>query len=236
MTEERNRQLVLDLPVRMASGREDFLVTAANAAAVAMIDSFPDWPSHSMVLQGETGSGKSHLIEVWRQVSGARVIAAGKLGSVPIDQLFVNSTLAIDDAPGPSLDERVLFHILNLARQTKGYVLIASETDPATWPISLPDLTSRLKSLPVAKLLPPDDVLLRGVLIKQFADRQLAVDESVISYLMLRMPRSLKAARALVTDIDRLALETQSAVTKPLVGRVLQRHTEPKLFPDEDDQ
>jgi chromosomal replication initiation ATPase DnaA len=99
--------------------------------------------------------------------------------------------------------------------------------------VALPDLASRLKAMPVAMLEPPDDVLLRGVLVKLFADRQLAVEEPVISYMMLRMPRSLDAARGLVAEIDRLALEEKSAVTKPLVARILQHMTAPDLFPDE---
>ena len=62
-----SRQLVLDLPLRAALGRDDFLVTPSNAAAVAMIDRYPDWPHHGVVLVGDGGSGKTHLLEVWRQ-------------------------------------------------------------------------------------------------------------------------------------------------------------------------
>jgi hypothetical protein len=50
---------------------------------------------------------------------------------------------------------------------------------------------------------------------------------------MLRMPRSLEAARALVAEIDRLALVEQTAVTRGLAARVLQRMTEPGMFPEE---
>lgn len=228
-----SRQLVLDLPLRTALGRDDFLVTPSNAGAVAMIDRYPDWPHYGVVLVGGSGSGKSHLLEVWRQASGARLIAAQELGSQPPDQLMEQGALAIDDAPGPTLDERALFHLLNLARQTAGHVLIASEADPAQWKVQLPDLASRLKALAVARLDPPDDALLRGVLVKHFADRQLAVEEPVISYLMLRMPRSLDAARAVVAEIDALALAEKSAVTRALAARVLQQLTEPGLFPDE---
>ena len=99
--------------------------------------------------------------------------------------------------------------------------------------MALPDLASRLKALAVARLDPPDDVLLRGVMVKLFADRQLAVEESVVSYLMLRMPRSLDAARALVAEIDRLALVEQAPVTRGLAARVLQQMTEPGMFPEE---
>ncbi len=233
MNQKSGRQLVLDMPLRTALGREDFLVTPSNAAAVAVIDSYPDWPSYGMALVGLAGSGKSHLIEVWRQASNAHTVAASAIGSIPADKLLSSGALAIDDAPGGSLDERALFHLFNLARQSGGHILLASETHPVSWPVALPDLASRLKALPVAMLEPPDDALLRGVLVKLFADRQLAVDEQVISYLMLRMPRSLDAARGLVTEADRLALEEKSAITKPLVARVLQQMTAPGLFPDE---
>lgn len=233
MKDDAGRQLVLDLPLRTARGRDDFLVTPSNAAAVAVVDSFPDWPHYGVVLLGAAGSGKSHLLEVWRQAAGARLIAAPELSSEAPDALLRNGALAIDDAPGKSLDERALFHLLNLARQTASHVLIASTTDPAHWPVTLPDLASRLKALAVTRLDPPDDVLLRGVLVKLFADRQLAVDESVVSYLMLRMPRELEAARHLVAEIDQLALVEKAAVTRALAARVLQRMTEPGMFPDE---
>lgn len=233
MSEKTGRQLVLDLPLRSALGREDFLVTPSNAAAVAVIDRYPDWPNYAMVLVGSAGSGKSHLLEVWRQRSGARAISAPEIKNIAADELLSTGTLAIDDAPGEALDETALFHLFNLARQTGGHILLASETHPVSWPVTLPDLASRLKALPVAQLQEPDDVLLRGVLVKLFADRQLAVEEAVVSYMMLRMPRSLDAARGLVAEIDRLALEEKSAITKPLVARVLQQMTAPDLFSDD---
>ena len=184
MTERSTRQLVLDLPLRTALGREDFLVTPSNAAAVAMIDRYPDWPSPAMVLVGEPGSGKTHLLEVWRQVSNAPIVDAGEIRSHLPGDLLAQGALAIDNAPGSQLDERALFHLLNLARQTNGHILLASTSHPVVWPVTLPDLASRLKALPVAKLEPPDDALLRGVLVKLFADRQLIVEEPVLSYVM----------------------------------------------------
>lgn len=233
MTGRSGRQLVLDLPHRSARGRDDFLVTPSNAAAVAMVDRYPDWPHYGVVLLGGAGSGKTHLIEVWQHSAAARLIPASDIGAEAPDELLKGGALAIDNAPGAALDERALFHLLNLARQTGGHVLIASETDPAHWGVALPDLASRLKALAVARLDPPDDVLLRGVLVKLFADRQLAVEESVVSYLMLRMPRSLEAARALVAEIDRLALVEQAPVSRGLAARVLQQMTEPGMFPEE---
>ena len=71
------------------------------------------------------------------------------------------------------------------------------------------------------------------MLVKLFADRQLAVEEQVLSYLMLRMPRSLEAARSLVAELDGLALAEGVPVTRPLAARVLQRRMGPEALPEE---
>ena len=102
------RQLVLDLPHRAARGREDFLVTPANAAAVAMIDGWRSWPSHAAVLVGPPGSGKTHLVEVWRQASGAGVVPVSALHEDAIPELMAGHALAVEDAPGDQLNERAM--------------------------------------------------------------------------------------------------------------------------------
>ncbi len=227
------RQLVLDLPHRAARGREDFLVSPANAAAVEMIDGWRNWPSHAAVLVGPPGSGKTHLVEVWRQASGAGVVAAAALHEGAIPELMAASALAVEDAPGDQLNERAMFHLLNYARQQGGKVLFTSTALPAAWNVALPDLLSRLRSLPVASLGVPDDALLRGVLVKLFNDRQLAVEEAVLSYLLPRMPRSLDAARLIVARLDAAALASKAEITRPFAARELAEMLSPQLFEDE---
>jgi chromosomal replication initiation ATPase DnaA len=228
------RQLPLALPHRTALGREDFLVAPSNAAAVAMIDRWPDWPSHAILLVGPGGSGKSHLVEVWRQLSGARRVAADGLRPMDVPTLLDTGNLALEDAPGAHLDETALFHLMNLAREQGARLLITAATHPPSWGVALPDLQSRLRAAPVVELGPPDDVLLRGVLVKLFADRQLAVDEPLVSFLLTRMPRSLDAARLLVAEIDRRALEERAEVTRSFAARVLATFTAPGLFGEDD--
>ena len=84
------------------------------------------------------------------------------------------------------------------------------------------------------EILPPDDALLRGVLVKLFFDRQIAAEESTISFMLTRMPRSLGAARMLVAEIDRRAMEERAEVTRPFVARVLGDFSAPELFGEQD--
>ena len=229
----RGRQLVLELPHRQALGRDDFLVTGSNSAAVALIDHWPDWPAHAAIIVGPPGSGKSHLVEVWRQSSKATRVQASDVRVETAPELLKSGAAAIEDS-APPLNERGLFHLLNLAKQQDSSVLLTAGTRPEHWKIALPDLLSRLKAIPVLEILPPDDALLRGVLVKLFFDRQIAAAESTISFMLARMPRSLGAARLLVAEIDRRALEERAEVTRPFVGKVMSDFSAPGLFGDED--
>jgi chromosomal replication initiation ATPase DnaA len=222
-------QLVLDLPHREALGREDFLVTPSNEAAVALVDRWPDWPAPGAVLVGPPGSGKSHLLEVWRQHAHGAKSRAAELTVEAVPALLETGAVAIDDADR-GIAERALFHLLNLARQQSVSVLLSCGRVPDAWSVGLPDLLSRLKALPAVNLLPPDDQLLRGVVVKLLIDRQLSPDEAVVSFIVSRMPRSLDAARLVVSELDRRALEERSDITRPFAARILLELTTRDLF------
>ena len=55
-----------------------------NAAALALIDSWPDWPARAIALVGPEGSGKTHLATIWAAAAGARVISAHALGEIEL--------------------------------------------------------------------------------------------------------------------------------------------------------
>ncbi len=118
--------------------------------------------------------------------------------------------------PERSFDERALFHLINHAREERAFVLMTARSAPAAWHIAVPDLASRLRVLPVIELAAPDDALLRAIIVKLFADRQLAVDESLVAYLATRIERSFAGAQKAVEALDREALRLQRPVTRAL--------------------
>jgi chromosomal replication initiation ATPase DnaA len=118
-------------------------------------------------------------------------------------------------------DERALFHLLNLAREDEASVLITARLPPTAFQTELRDLRSRLRAVPTVSLLPPDDQLFRALLVKFCADRQLAVDETVVSYLTTRIERSYAAARQAVELLDTEALRLGRPVTRALAAELL---------------
>ena len=218
------RQLVLDLPSRPALGRADFYVTPANAVAVGMVDLWPDWPMRRMAVVGPEGAGKTHLAHVWSARAGADILPAESLVGMSVGAVDATAALVVEDADrvgtlGDSAEE-ALFHLCNRLA-ARGSLMLSGRDAPARWPVALPDLRSRIAATPVARLEPPDDALLGAVLVKLFADRQLAVGPDLVQYLLPRMERSFAAAEALVGALDRAALARQRPVTARLAAGVL---------------
>lgn len=216
------RQLVFELRHRVAHGREDFLVAPSNEAAVALVDAWPDWPGPAIAISGPAGSGKTHLAEVWRAASGATRIEAGALTEADVPALAASRAVIVENL-GPLTDagERALFHLLNLAKEEGAFLLLTGREAPARLATRLPDLASRLRALPHAELGAPDDMLLAGVLVKLFDDRQLRVAEPLIAYLAARIERSIAVARDVVEALDRASLSGKRAITVPLATEVL---------------
>jgi len=217
------RQLALALGHDTSFAREDFLEGPSNAAALGLIERWPDWPDRLLVVTGPEGSGKSHLAAMWADTTGARFLAARSLAQANPRAALSTGALVIEDVAGDGIDERALFHLINLAREEGAFVLVTAPTAPSGWTLRVPDLASRLRALPVVALGAPDDALLRAVLVKLFADRQLAVDESLLGYLANRIERSFAAARAIVERLDREALRLRRPVTRALAAEILGR-------------
>lgn len=214
------RQLVLALDHPVSFAREDFLEGPSNAAALNLIESWPDWPNRVMALAGPEGAGKSHLATIWAEAAGARTLSAKLLGETDLPAAFATGALVVEDLEPAGLDERALFHLLNLAREWDAYVLVTARAAPSSFAVNIRDLASRLRALPVVALAPPDDALLRSLIIKLAADRQLAVDEPLVNYLANRIERSFAAARAAVALLDEEAMRQHRPVTRALAAEL----------------
>jgi chromosomal replication initiation ATPase DnaA len=214
------RQLVLALDHPESFAREDFLTSPSNAAALRLIDRWPDWPSPVMALVGPEGSGKSHLAAIWAEVAGARVLSARLLGDTDLPAAFATGALVVEDVEPQGLNERALFHLLNLAREQEAYLLITARAAPAAMAVSIRDLASRLRAMPAVAIEPPDDALLRALVVKLAADRQLAVDETLVNYLANRIERSVAAVRGAVARLDEEAMRQHRPVTRALAAEL----------------
>jgi chromosomal replication initiation ATPase DnaA len=215
------KQLAFDLPLDPRYGREDFLVSPSNERAYALVERWPDWPDRALHLAGPKGSGKSHLASIWATNAHAWTIDAFEVSGERVPHLVSNGALLVEDADRGDRDEAALFHLLNLSRERGAFLLLTSAAPVDSWGIRTPDLLSRLRLAPAVSLDPPDDALLKAVLVKLFVDRQLVVDTSVVDFLALRIERSLARAAEIVKALDREALSRGRRITRPMAAEVL---------------
>jgi chromosomal replication initiation ATPase DnaA len=204
--------------------REEFVVSDANAAAVAAVEAWPEWHAGCLALVGPQGSGKSHLAFAWAEAAKATALTPDATHA-DLEAVRGRPVLAED---AERFSDDALFHLFNMAGEPGAGLLLTSRQAPAMWPSELADLRSRLNALPVAELGPPDDVILRGVIEKFFRERNIRPADDLLPYLLRRIERSAPAAREVVLRLDEAADAKQRAVSRALAREILE--AEPDLF------
>lgn len=214
-------QLPLPLELRAAVSRADFIVAPANQAAVAFVDSWPDWPVTIAALCGPAGSGKTHLVEAWKERSGAQIVAAGSLDEEALAAIDRSRPLAVEsvDSAAPSaMRDRALFELMEGAVSS---ILFTGREAARDWPTVLPDLGARFSALLFFTLWAPDDALLAALARKLFADRKLVVPEQAIARMVRGLERSPAAIREFVAEADAKSLAEGRAINDGLVRELL---------------
>ena len=214
------RQLVLALDHAESFAREDFLIGPSNIAALTLIERSPDWPDRIVALIGPEGCGKSHLAAIWAKATGARVLTAKLLEESGLPTALATGALVLEDLAFAGLDERALFHLVNLAREQGAYMLITSRSPLTTFPVAIHDLASRMRAIPSVSLAAPDDSLLRSLIVKLAADRQLNVDDALVNYVANRIERSFVGARTAVARLDEEAMRQHRPITRALAAKL----------------
>jgi DnaA regulatory inactivator Hda len=217
-------QLTLPLEHRVAHGVEDLLVTPGNRHAVEWIDRWPDWPFTALIVVGPAASGKTHLAALWKARADAARVTLGDTDIENAATVAASRSILIDDcdeAVHAGDRQRALLHYYNLARTAGRQLMLTAKSPPSEWRVELADLSSRLNSAMVVAIEPPDDQTLAAVALKLFSDRQVAVDQSVISYVLSRGERSFAGVATAVRALDQAALAAKRPITVALARDVL---------------
>ncbi len=210
-------QLALPFPVTASYDAADFIAAASNKAARTWL-AHGEWPDGRLALWGGAGTGKTHLLHIWGRRNGAVILTGPMLAD--LDSVPLSGALAIDDASQVA-DETVLLHLLNTARDRRLTVLLAAPAPPARWPVRLPDLRSRLRAITAAGIGPPGDDLLRALLVRILAERQLDVGVQVREWMLRHLHRSSGALRDAVALLDRESLASRREINLSFAAAAL---------------
>ena len=209
-------QLPLDFPKVISFGRDNFFVNNSNALAVKLIEKFPHWNYFAQLIYGESGCGKTHLSRILGELTDDITFINGKdLASSTVPQ---TKTVVVDNMQ--NANQEALFHLYNMMKD-RGFLLLTAEHPVNRMNFTLPDLTSRLMTVPAIEILPPDDSLIMAFLIKNFDDLGLDISTESLQFLLKNTERSYSAIKKLVERADFLSRSEKRKLTIPLLKDAL---------------
>lgn len=198
------KQLALPFPEEQDYAADDFCAAPSNALALRWLERPADWTAGRLVLWGDAGCGKTHLLHIWARRQDAMLLR----GALPLPPFLAGAlapgSLAIDDADLVA-EEAALLHLLNSAAGAGQPVLLAARLPPGRQAFRLADLASRLRASETVEIRAPEDELLAALLARLTAERQLRLTPAVQNLLLDRLPRTPAALREAVARLEHAA-------------------------------
>lgn len=210
------KQLVLPFAQMEDFSAEDFCPAPSNAPAREWLARPDAWTNGRMVLHGEPGCGKTHLLHIWAAANDAVLLDGGTLSGL----IRPTRPVAVDDADAVP-EPRALLHLLNAASEEGVAVLMSSRLAPVRMGYKLADLSSRLRAALSVEIRLPEDELLERLLVKLAAQRQVQLSIPVRNHLLLHLPRTAAAYREAMARLDRAAQASGGRINRALATEIL---------------
>lgn len=183
-------------------------------------------------LWGNSASGKSHILQACCQ-PGAGLDSAMYLPMKEVIQWGEDFLEGIEEQPLIAVDdidtiagnlawETALFHLYNRIRQQqKSILIISGKKPPASLPLTLPDLRSRLGwglVMQLSELKDPQKLQVISALAHQ---RGFTLSPPVAHYLLNHCSRNLHQLKKALDILDESSLTEKRKITIPFVKKTL---------------
>ena len=213
-------QLLLDFDIKTNFNDHDYYVSDSNFFAFNLIDKWPSWEKRILNISGEKFSGKTHLANIFKSKASAFFLNESQINDEAFKKIKLYESIVIDGFSN-TIDERLIYSILNLVDQDSKYLLINSETPLGEINFELPDLASRSKNLLHAKIESPDDDLIFAIILKNFSDRQIKLEKKIIEFIINRIDRSYSKISEFIYKIDEFSLKKKKPINLKTVKEIL---------------
>jgi len=213
-------QLILKFPSNKAYLKEDFYVSPCNQQAYDLVNSWPKWIRKIVNIFGPHGSGKTHLASILKNKTSTVEINSENLNEKIFDKFKIKEALIIENLK-ENVKENLLFSLWNMAVQDNKYILITSSKPIYSYKFKLNDLKSRINSSLAIGINLPTDELISVILMKNFSDKQIAVDKKHVDYIIKRIDRSYEKISQFISTLDKYSLKKGSPFSLKLIKEVL---------------
>jgi len=224
------KQLVLDIGLAKGPSLSNFCV-GPNAAAVDHLTLWLGQPGTSLrrspvptYLWGGSGCGKTHLLQALCSALMAQGLRVGWLdASVSVASEYDETWAAVlmDDVHAfDATQQQAAFNWFVNAQTQQVAVLAAGSLPPADLKLR-DDLRTRLGWGHVFALQALDDTQRREVLRDNAQARGIVLSDEVMDFMLTRFSRDLGSLMELLDLMDGYALQTQRAITIPLIKTMM---------------
>lgn len=221
---KNSKQLYFDMPDKTALGIEDYIITESNSFAFDLISRMIRGEINQGVISGPSFSGKTHLSKILiKNIGSNESLYIDRDYKKIIEKVGSSNLIVIENIDKVLEDksEEDLFHIINFTKESDKKLLMTSGKSISNIEFKLEDLKSRLNAVIEAKIMQPDDELMKLVLIKIFNDKQLLINPNVINFLKSRLERSYKSINDFIEKIDKFSLEKGKKITIALINDLI---------------
>ena len=162
-----------------------------------------------------------HTYQIYlKKKSKALYLYSNNIDEHALRKIKLSNNIIIENLD-ESFNERLLYSIFNLVEQDNKYLLISSKKPIDAMKFTLPDLLSRLKNCIIAKIEQPDDDLIYAIILKNFSDRQIKLDNKIIDYIIKRIARSYSKMHEFIYKIDELSLKKKKSINFKIIKEII---------------
>lgn len=214
------RQLALDLLQPLRPSLDNFVVGRNAEAVAALRQLVAGRGERYVVLWGNEGSGRSHLLQAVAASGPSRWMDAA---GAPVDfESGVRLYLADDVDRYDEARQQRLFVLQNEVRASRDAALVASASAPPSQLALRDDVRTRLAWGLVYQLHGLSDEEKQAALQAHAASRGVVLPHEVLHYMLTHMPRDMRTQVAILDALDAYALAEKRPITVPLVREWLQ--------------
>lgn len=174
---------------------DDFIVFKGNQEAFNFVNGKLDNDINNRIflLSGGEKSGKTYLVCIWQKRAGAVFLNFNKMNKIKdikeyhialMNFIKPDKNYILEDLEDIKLEEEKLFHLINIINEKRARLLITSKKFVGDFFFEINDLQSRFQNIINFKIGFLDEMTKKLFIIKLLADRQLKVDEKVVSFLV----------------------------------------------------
>ncbi len=199
---------------------EDFYLSKSNKHVFDFLNIWPKWNKNFVNIIGEKLSGKTHLINIFLQKNKGIKFEGKFLQDDDLKKIKIHENVVIEDLSS-EVDEKLLYSLLNLIEQDNKFIIVTSIKPIVRITFDLNDLKSRAKNFILLNIEKPDDELIFAIILKNLSDRQIALDDKFIEFIIKRIERSYSKIYDFIYKIDQLSLKKKKPIDFKIIKEVL---------------